>query len=282
EAITINLLQNGEKIDSVDVTAEDGWTYSFTALDQFDGNGDAYEYEIEEIAVDGYETSYDVYNVTNTKLCEKFTVEVEDEEGKPVTEKEYTFESEDGKKITKKTDKNGKVTFEREELPEGKYTVKDKDGNKVGEIDVEYNVDCEDNVTKVIVPVEKPEDPKTCEEVEITITEDGKPSKNKTYTLTSKDGKTKVTITTDKDGKVTIDRDKLPNGKYTVTDKDGNVVGEVEVTDSCYVELDIKSTSTIGSILPKTATQIFSYIALGLGLIGLGFAVKFTRRRKNA
>src|SRR5699024_2130616 len=78
ESITINLLQNGEKIDSVDVTAEDDWTYSFTALDQFDGNGDAYEYEIEEIAVDGYETSYDGYNVTNTKLCEKFTVEVED------------------------------------------------------------------------------------------------------------------------------------------------------------------------------------------------------------
>src|SRR5699024_10592458 len=50
ESITINLLQNGEKIDSVDVTAEDDWTYSFTALDQFDGNGDAYEYEIEEIA----------------------------------------------------------------------------------------------------------------------------------------------------------------------------------------------------------------------------------------
>src|SRR5699024_6780269 len=272
EAITINLLQNGEKIDSVDVTAEDGWTYSFTALDQFDGNGDAYEYEIEEIAVDGYETSYDVYNVTNTKLCEKFTVEVEDEEGKPVTEKEYTFESEDGKKITKKTDKNGKVTFEREELPEGKYTVKDKDGNKVGEIDVEYNVDCEDNVTKVIVPVEKPEDPKTCEEVEITITEDGKPSKNKTYTLTSKDGKTKVTITTDKDGKVTIDRDKLPNGKYTVTDQDGNEVGTIEITDSCKVALDIKSESTggIGSMLPKTATQVFTFIALGLALIGLG------------
>src|SRR5699024_8035727 len=155
ESITINLLQNGEKIDSVDVTAEDDWTYSFTALDQFDGNGDAYEYEIEEIAVDGYETSYDGYNVTNTKLCEKFTVEVEDEEGKPVTEEEYTFESEDGKKITKKTDKNGKITFEREELPEGKYTVKDKDGNKVGEIDVEYKVDCEDNIAKVIVPVEK-------------------------------------------------------------------------------------------------------------------------------
>lgn len=242
KSITVNLLANGAEVGSQEVTAEDDWTYSFQGLDKYDETGEKITYSVTEDAVDGYETSYDGNNITNTKICEKFTVEVEDEKGKPVTEEEYTFESEDGEKITKKTDKDGKITFDREDLPEGKYTVKDKDGNKVGEIDVKYNVDCEDNVTKVIVPVEKPEDPKTCEEIEITVKEDGKPSKEKEYTFTSADGKTKVTFTTDKDGKVTIDRDKLPNGKYTVTDKDGNVVGTVEITDSCEVELNIKPT----------------------------------------
>src|SRR5699024_8980360 len=219
-SITVNLIANGEEVDSQKVTADDKWKYTFASLDKYDENGEKIKYSVTEDAVDGYEVSYDGNNITNTKLCEKFIVEVEDEEGKPVTEEEYTFESEDGKKITKKTDKNGKVTFDRENLPEGKYTVKDKDGKTVGEIDVEYSVNCEDNVAKVIVPVEEHEDPKVCEEVEITVTEDGKPSKDKTYTLTSKDGKTTVTITTDKDGKTIVDRDKLPNGEYTVTDAD--------------------------------------------------------------
>src|SRR5699024_10936710 len=135
-------------------------------------------------------------------------------EGKPVTEEEITLESEDGEKFTETTDENGKITFDREDLPEGKYKVTDKDGNDLGEIDVEYSEDCEDNVRKVVVPKENP---KVCEEVEITVTEDGKPSKDKTYTFTSKDGETTVTITTDKDGKVTVDRNELQNGEYTDT-----------------------------------------------------------------
>src|SRR5699024_3064684 len=170
------------------------------------------------------------------KVCEEFTVEVEDHEGNPVTEEEITFKSEDGEKFTETTDENGKITFDREDLPEGKYKITDKDGNDLGEIEVEYSEDCEDNVKTVIVPEEEP---KVCEEVEITVTEDGKPSKDKTYTLTSKDGETTVTITTDEDGKVTVDRDELPNGEYTVTDADGNEVGTVEITDECEVTLNI-------------------------------------------
>lgn len=306
KSITVNLLANGAEVGSQEVTAEDDWTYSFQGLDKYDETGEKITYSVTEDAVDGYETSYDGNNITNTKICEKFTVEVEDEKGKPVTEEEYTFESEDGEKITKKTDKDGKITFDREDLPEGKYTVKDKDGNKVGEIDVKYNVDCEDNVTKVIVPVEKPEDPKTCEEIEITVKEDGKPSKEKEYTFTSADGKTKVTFTTDKDGKVTIDRDKLPNGKYTVTDKDGNVVGTVEITDSCEVELNIKPTKdtteptqpeekedgttpskpseedkgSTGGFLPKTATNTFNLLLAGALLLVAGTGFIVFRRRK--
>src|SRR5699024_5058153 len=101
---------------------------------------------------------------------------------------------------------------------------------------VEITVECE-----VTLNIVQKEDPKVCEEVEITVTEDGKPSKDKTYTLTSKDGKTTVTITTDKDGKAIVDRDELPNGEYTVTDADGNVVGTVTIDEDCKVAIDIVS-----------------------------------------
>lgn len=297
-SITINLLQNGKQIESTDVTAEDDWTYHFTRLDKYDDKGVKYEYRIEEVAVDGYKTSYQGHDITNTKLCEKFTVEIKDHEDKPVANEKFTFESEDGKiKVTVTTDKDGKKTFDREKLPEGKYTVTDQNGNKVGEIEVNYEVDCEDNTRTIIL--KKQEDPKTCEEIEITITEDGKPSKNKTYTLTSKDGKTIVTIKTDENGKVVIDRDELPNGKYTVTDKDGNVVGTVEIGEECSVNIVIDSGKSgtptpstkddssekkvgEGGVLPTTATSIFNIGIIGVAILLLGVAMYFIRKRKEA
>ncbi|GAA0441455.1 hypothetical protein GCM10008983_18270 [Lentibacillus halophilus] len=66
ETITVNLLQDGEEIDSQDVTAEDNWSYSFTGLAEFDEQGSPYNYTVEEEAVDGYETTVDGYDITNT------------------------------------------------------------------------------------------------------------------------------------------------------------------------------------------------------------------------
>lgn len=37
-----------------------------------------------------------------------------------------------------------------------------------------------------------------------------------------------------------------------------------------------------GSLLPKTSTKMFSWIALGFALIGLGITIHSTRRRKEA
>lgn len=38
----------------------------------------------------------------------------------------------------------------------------------------------------------------------------------------------------------------------------------------------------IGKVLPKTATQMYSFIALGVALLVLGITIHFTRRRKEA
>ena len=67
ESIVINLLANGEIVDTVEVTAADEWKYSFTGLAKYE-NGVEIVYTIEEVAVDGYETTYDGYNVINTHI----------------------------------------------------------------------------------------------------------------------------------------------------------------------------------------------------------------------
>src|SRR5690606_28185814 len=68
ESITVKLLQNGEEIDSQEVTAEDNWKYSFTDLDEFDENGVAYKYTVEEKAVAGYETTINGNDITNLRV----------------------------------------------------------------------------------------------------------------------------------------------------------------------------------------------------------------------
>ena len=63
--IKVDLLQNGEVIDTVEVTAETDWVFNFTDLDEFDVEGKAYTYTIEEQFVSGYRSVVDGYNITN-------------------------------------------------------------------------------------------------------------------------------------------------------------------------------------------------------------------------
>ena len=64
-SITINLLANGQKIDSVTVTAKDDWKYSFTNLDKY-RDGDEINYSITEDEVTGYTTEINGYDVVNS------------------------------------------------------------------------------------------------------------------------------------------------------------------------------------------------------------------------
>ena len=68
DTITVNLLQNGEVIDTVKVTAADDWTYEFTDLEAYDENGVAYEYTVQEEAIEGYETKVDGFDITNLRV----------------------------------------------------------------------------------------------------------------------------------------------------------------------------------------------------------------------
>ena len=76
ESITISLLANGVVIDTVTVTAEDGWAWSFTNLPKYENHGQLINYSIVEAAVEGYVTTYNNYNAVNTHAPEKTSVTV--------------------------------------------------------------------------------------------------------------------------------------------------------------------------------------------------------------
>ena len=76
DSITINLLRNGEVIDTVTVTAANGWSWSFTNLPKYENHGTPITYTISENEVDGYTTVIDGYNVTNTHAPEQTSVSV--------------------------------------------------------------------------------------------------------------------------------------------------------------------------------------------------------------
>ena len=74
--ITVVLLRNGVSFDSKVVTAENGdsddvadeavWYFTFTNLEKYDENGVEYEYSIEELDVDYYETEVNATDIVNT------------------------------------------------------------------------------------------------------------------------------------------------------------------------------------------------------------------------
>lgn len=69
EQITVNLLADGEKVDSKTVTAVNGWTYIFADKPTYKtegGNKVKIEYTVTEDEVENYTAAYDGYNIINT------------------------------------------------------------------------------------------------------------------------------------------------------------------------------------------------------------------------
>ena len=66
-SITVQLLRDGEVIDSKTVTATDNWKYEFTNLPKTDAEGKAYTYTVDEVEVPGWTKNVSGYNITNTR-----------------------------------------------------------------------------------------------------------------------------------------------------------------------------------------------------------------------
>ncbi|MDM5430629.1 Cna B-type domain-containing protein [Bacillus mycoides] len=68
--IKVDLLQNGQVIDTKEVSAASEWKYVFTDLAAYDAEGKAYKYEVKEQPVDGYQSEVKGYDITNTKVSQ--------------------------------------------------------------------------------------------------------------------------------------------------------------------------------------------------------------------
>ena len=76
--ITVNLLANGTKVASKEVKpdAEGNWLYQFDNLDVVDDAGNVIAYTVSEEPVEGYETTIEGTNITNTRTPEVTEVAV--------------------------------------------------------------------------------------------------------------------------------------------------------------------------------------------------------------
>ena len=173
------------------------------------------------------------------KTCDAFTVTVK-ENGKPVgKDVTLTIKDKDDKTVTTgKTDKDGKIVFDKTDLPKGAYKIFDKEGNEVGAITVSYDGNCEDEVNLT---------PKTCEAFTVTVKQSGK-TVGKDVLLALKDDNDAVFTTgkTNATGEIVFDKLNLPKGKYTAYDEDGKAVGTVFVS---YEQGDCQA---VVDIAPKT------------------------------
>ncbi|MDO4283562.1 MAG: Cna B-type domain-containing protein [Clostridia bacterium] len=65
ESITVKLLQDGQEYATTTTDASKNWAYTFENVPVYASNTHAYEYEVVEEAVTGYQTTYDGYDITN-------------------------------------------------------------------------------------------------------------------------------------------------------------------------------------------------------------------------
>lgn len=72
-SITVDLMNGDQKVDSVELSKENGWQHTFKDLEQYDENGQVISYTIQEVEIDGYVSTItgdmnQGYVITNTNM----------------------------------------------------------------------------------------------------------------------------------------------------------------------------------------------------------------------
>ncbi|WP_301389209.1 Cna B-type domain-containing protein [Enterococcus entomosocium] len=140
ESITVELMQNGKKIDNQIVKAdkEGNWTYHFENLPKYDSKGKAYVYTFQEATVSGYISEvngYDLVNTETTTVSGRKTWNDNDNQFNTRPESITVKLMQNGEKYAEKivkADKKGNWTYRFDKLPkydaEGKaytYTIQE-------------------------------------------------------------------------------------------------------------------------------------------------------------
>ena len=259
-SITVNLLANGTKVASKEVTAKDNWKYSFTDLPKYE-NGTAINYTVTEDAVAGYSTTINGYDITNSYTPGQTSVTVTKawvdndnkgnkrpseikvqlyadgrESGSPVTLNEankwtYTWTGLD--------EKNGGTTIA--------YTVKE-----VGTVDgYEASVSGDARTGYTITNTLKSGTLEIVKSITGDVSDSALTAEQKaamTFTVTGPDGYSETVHYSDfANGKYTFQN--LPLGEYTVTETNADMEGYKLTTtysvDGGKVTVTNKETATI-------------------------------------
>ena len=154
EVITVNLLADGETIDTVELREDDNWSFSWSQLQKY-RNGEAIDYTVTEEPVENYETQITkaedgtfTYTVTNSHETEKTQVEVE-----KIWEDKDNVKGFRPANVTVKLLANGEEAGEAtlDADNEWKYTWTDLDKYSEGE-EIEYTVE-EEQAAGYLKPV---------------------------------------------------------------------------------------------------------------------------------
>ena len=145
DKITVQLFANddAEPVKEAEITAEDGWTYTFEGLDA-NRAGEPITYSVKEVPVEGYESVVDGYTITNTHTPETVdvngTIDWDDEDDKdeirPDDVEICVYAN--GEKVdctTVTEDENGNWVYGFEDLP------KNNDGEEIVYTVVENPID---------------------------------------------------------------------------------------------------------------------------------------------
>ncbi|MFS0989216.1 Cna B-type domain-containing protein [Enterococcus casseliflavus] len=145
KSITVELMQNGKKIDNQIVKAdkEGNWTYRFDNLPKYDTEGKVYTYTIQEADVSGYISEvngYDLVNTETTTVSGRKTWNDNDNQFNTRPENITVKLMRNGEKYAEKnvkSDNHGNWTYRFDNLPkydaEGKaYTYKIQEENVPG------------------------------------------------------------------------------------------------------------------------------------------------------
>ncbi len=222
--VTINLMADGKKVDSVKVTAKDDWKFTFTDLPKYKDHGTEIVYSVTEEPVDGYDAAVDGTTVTNTPFEKKdilnptfltiFKVDVDGNDvglagaeftlsGDALDEDVVYTTGEDG---TVKIDieKDGSYTLTETKAPEG-YEIPD---------DATYTIEVE----KEFVKVELDKDKNVWNWIyDLIFGEDSSVFDRDAMRLTVEDPSEKISVTAEKIWNDEDDKDGLRPDKITLT-----------------------------------------------------------------
>ncbi|HSP47891.1 MAG TPA: SpaA isopeptide-forming pilin-related protein, partial [Clostridiaceae bacterium] len=263
DSITVNLLQGTEVFKSQVVKPVDGvWSYDFENVPVTDEDWNEYVYEIKEIEVPGFTTTYNGFNIINTTIVPviKGTIEFlkHDGEGRVLegaafnlyAAEDTTFETAIATAIS---NANGEVIFT--DVAEGNYKIKES-AAPVGYLKSETVLEASITVNgATVTPLGGPviNEEITADVIVTKVGENEDPLSGAEFTLYKDDVKVGEAEVTGTDGMAIFEN--IPYGTYTVKETKapaGYVLSEdvedVVVEDVENVKITFFNTKIMGTV----------------------------------